>query len=79
MGKSYYEENKEARLAYQNAYYRRNKEERLRKLELLSFLEPDEFEESRKKLARYNADYYRKNRKRIRQQRKNLVESRKRQ
>ncbi len=79
MKKSYYEKNKEARLAYQNDYYERNKLERLRKLELQAFLEPEEFEESRKKLASYNADYYRKNRERIRRQRKNLVESRKRQ
>jgi len=79
MEKSYYEINREARLAYQNDYYERNKLERLRKLELQAFLEPEEFEESRKKLARYNADYYRKNRERIRRQRKNLVESRKRQ
>lgn len=79
MEKSYYEKNREARLTYQNDYYERNKLERLRKLELQAFLEPEEFEESRKKLARYNADYYRKNRERIRRQRKNLVESRKRQ
>jgi len=79
MGKSYYEKNREARLAYQNAYYRRNKGERLRKMELLAFLEPEEFEESRKKLVRYNAAYYRKNRERIRKQRKTLIESRKRQ
>ena len=79
MEESYYQKNKKARLAYQNEYYERNKQERLRKLELLAFLEPEEFEESRKKLVRYNAAYYRKNRKRIRQHRKTLIESRKRQ
>ena len=68
----YYQDNKEARLAYQRNYYRKNKALIKRRAELKKENDPS-WEEARKE---YNRLYYRKNRAKIRENRARLRKNR---
>ena len=68
----YYQEHKDARLAYQRAYYTKNKDLIKRRLELRKAGDP-KWEDNRKE---YNRSYYRKNRSKIREKRALLREKR---
>ena len=57
----YYEENKDARKAYQKKYYEENKEAIKRRKELRKETDPKWLENTRK----YNRAYYRKNKERL--------------
>ena len=57
----YYEENKDARKAYQKEYYEKNKAAIKRRKELRKETDPKWLDDTRK----YNREYYRKNKKRL--------------
>jgi hypothetical protein len=65
----YYQDNREARLAYQKGYYERYKLRRPRIKELAELLEPEQVEANKLARSKYNREYYSTNRDEIRRKR----------